>query len=387
MNADVAIVGGGLAGLAAARELRAAGRSVVVFDKGRAAGGRCATRRNAPYTFDHGAQFFTVREPLFAATLAPFGDRLVQRWAGPFRTWQDGVLGPDPRPGERYVAVPGMSALPRAFAEPLGSAVQAGLRVEALRRDGDGWWLSVRRLADEVRFAYGPFAALVLTLPPPQARALLASAGLDGATCATPPIVSPPRGGAPNVVSPIGTPPTLTPPTVTPPIVALPIDGPLAFGPVAQKLDELALSLQPCLAAMVAFREPVPGGEGALFATDPVLGFAAHDGGKPGRAGAPTYVLHGASAWSQAQFDQPLEASFDALLAAFARVVGGPLPELVHRGMHRWRYALASPPPPGPAAVFDRDLQLAAAGDAFVGGRVEGAFLSGVAAAQLVLAG
>ena len=41
------------------------------------------------------------------------------------------------------------------------------------------------------------------------------------------------------------------------------------------------------------------------------------------------------------QFDQPLEASFAALLAAFARVVGGPLPEVVHRGMHRWRYALA----------------------------------------------
>ena len=362
MNADVAIVGGGLAGLAAARELRAAGRSVVVFDKGRAAGGRCATRRNAPYTFDHGAQFFTVREPLFAAALAPFGDRLVQRWAGPFRTWQAGTLGPDPQPGERYVAVPGMSALARAFAEPLGPAVQAGLRVEALRRDGDGWWLSVRRLADEVLFACGPFGTLVLSLPPPQARALLATAGFDGASFVSLPNVMPP-----NDLPPIG--------------------GPLAAGPVTQKLDELVPSLQPCLAAMVAFREPVPGGEGALFVTDPVLGFAAHDGGKPGRAGAPTYVLHGASAWSQAQFEQPLEGSFDALLAAFARVVGGALPELVHRGMHRWRYALASPPPPGPAAVFDRDLQLAAAGDAFVGGRVEGAFLSGVAAAQLVLAG
>lgn len=382
MNADVAIVGGGLAGLAAARELRAAGRSVVVFDKGRAAGGRCATRRNAPYTFDHGAQFFTVREPAFAAALAPFGDRLVQRWAGPFRTWQDGVLGPDPRPGERYVAVPGMSALPRAFAEPLGSAVQAGLRVEALRRDGDGWWLSVRRLADEVLFAYGPFGALVLALPPPQARALLATAGSDGAASGSLPL-----GSLPGVATPNAGPPNAGPPNGLPPIVDPSSGGPLAYGQVAQKLDELVASLQPCLAAMVAFREPVQGGDGAVFVTDPVLGFAAHDGGKPGRAGAPTYVLHGAAAWSQAQFEQPLEASFDALLAAFARVVGGPLPELVHRGMHRWRYALASPPPPGPAAVFDRDLQLAAAGDAFVGGRVEGAFLSGVAAAQLVLAG
>ncbi|MFO1031211.1 MAG: FAD-dependent oxidoreductase [Planctomycetota bacterium] len=337
MNADVGIVGGGIAGLAAARELRAAGRSVVVFDKGRAAGGRCATRRAAPYTFDHGAQFFTVREPAFAQALAPFGDRLVQRWAGPFRTWQDGVLGPDPRPGERYVAVPGMSALARALAEPLGDVVQPGLRVEALRCDGDGHWLSVRRLADDVVFVCGPFPALVVALPPPQARGLLATAGLEG--------------------------------------------------PVVQRLDELATSLQPCLAAMVAFCDGVPGGDGAWFVTDEVLGFAAHDGGKPGRSGEPTYVLHGTAPWSLAQFDQPLEASFAALLAAFARVVGGPLPEVVHRGMHRWRYALASPPPAGEAAVFDRELQLAAAGDAFVGGRVEGAFSSGVAAARLVLSG
>lgn len=337
MNADVGIVGGGIAGLAAARALRAAGRSVVVFDKGRAAGGRCATRRAAPFSFDHGAQFFTVREPAFAEALAPFGDRLVQRWPGPFRTWQDSVLGPDPRPGERYVAVPGMSALARALAEPLGDSVQAGLRVEALRHDGDGHWLSVRRLVDDFLFFCGPFAALVLALPPPQAHGLLANAGLDG--------------------------------------------------PVAQCLDGLATSLQPCLAAMVAFRDGVPGGEGAWFVTDEVLGFAAHDGGKPGRSGEPTYVLHGTAAWSQAQFDQPLEASFAALLAAFTRVVGGRLPEVVHRGMHRWRYALASPPPAGEAAVFDRELQLAAAGDAFVGGRVEGAFSSGVAAARLVLAG
>ena len=337
MSPPIAIVGGGLAGLAAARELHAAGRAVVVFDKGRAAGGRCATRRNAPFAFDHGAQFFTVREPLFAAALAPFGDRLVQRWAGPFRTWQDGVLGPDPRPGERYVAVPGMSALARALAEPLGEAVQAGLRVEALRCDADGHWLSVRRLVDDFVFVCGPFAALVVALPPPQARGLLATAGLEG--------------------------------------------------PVVQRLDDLATSLQPCLAAMVAFRDRVPGGDGAWFVTDPVLGFAAHDGGKPGRSAAPAYVLHGAAPWSLAQFDQPLEASFAELLTAFARMVGAPLPEVVHRGMHRWRYAFASPPPAGEAAVFDRALQLAAAGDAFVGGRVEGAFSSGVAAARLVLGG
>jgi predicted NAD/FAD-dependent oxidoreductase len=42
---SVAVVGGGIAGLAAARALQQAGVRATVFDKGRSAGGRAATRR------------------------------------------------------------------------------------------------------------------------------------------------------------------------------------------------------------------------------------------------------------------------------------------------------------------------------------------------------
>ena len=41
----VAVVGAGIAGLAAARRLAAAGVEVTVFDKARRPGGRLATRR------------------------------------------------------------------------------------------------------------------------------------------------------------------------------------------------------------------------------------------------------------------------------------------------------------------------------------------------------
>ncbi|MFN9945496.1 MAG: FAD-dependent oxidoreductase [Planctomycetota bacterium] len=68
---SVAVVGGGIAGLAAARALQHAGVRATVFDKGRSAGGRAATRRREPHQFDHGAQFFTVRTPGFAAALRP----------------------------------------------------------------------------------------------------------------------------------------------------------------------------------------------------------------------------------------------------------------------------------------------------------------------------
>lgn len=64
----IVIVG---AGMACASALVASGHAVTLFDKGRAPGGRMSSRRAATpageAAFDHGAQYFTVRDPGFAA--------------------------------------------------------------------------------------------------------------------------------------------------------------------------------------------------------------------------------------------------------------------------------------------------------------------------------
>jgi predicted NAD/FAD-dependent oxidoreductase len=62
---DLAIIGSGIAGLAAARAATAKGLSVKIFDKGRRIGGRAATRRANGFTFTHGAQFLTARADEF----------------------------------------------------------------------------------------------------------------------------------------------------------------------------------------------------------------------------------------------------------------------------------------------------------------------------------
>ena len=75
------VVGAGLAGLIAARTLVAEGHSVTVVDKGRSVGGRLATRRIAGATVDHGAQFFTVRDPEFADIVSRWVDAdVVHEW-------------------------------------------------------------------------------------------------------------------------------------------------------------------------------------------------------------------------------------------------------------------------------------------------------------------
>ena len=70
----MAVIGAGLAGLSCAQVLLQAGHSVHVFDKARGPSGRMSTRRgedeHGAWQCDHGAQYFTARDPAFRTEVA-----------------------------------------------------------------------------------------------------------------------------------------------------------------------------------------------------------------------------------------------------------------------------------------------------------------------------
>ncbi len=78
---SVIVVGAGIAGVACAVQLRAAGVPVTVLERARVGGGRMASRRLHGRPVDLGAAYFTVADPEFA--------ELVARWrtAGLARPW------------------------------------------------------------------------------------------------------------------------------------------------------------------------------------------------------------------------------------------------------------------------------------------------------------
>ena len=65
MQAEIIIIGAGMAGLMAGRVFTAAGKNVLILDKGRRIGGRMSSRRDAGLLFNHGAQFVTAHSPIF----------------------------------------------------------------------------------------------------------------------------------------------------------------------------------------------------------------------------------------------------------------------------------------------------------------------------------
>lgn len=169
-----AIIGAGMAGLAAATGLRQRGHTVRLFDKGRGAGGRMASRRVGTRLgeagFDHGAQYFNVRDDAFARQVA---------------VWQrDGVVAPWPAAGpDAFVGAPAMNAPLRAMAASLD--VAWGARVDAISRNGGGWRISSHAVDAE------GCDAVIVALPAEQAAPLLAPveqrfAGLAAAATSAP---------------------------------------------------------------------------------------------------------------------------------------------------------------------------------------------------------
>lgn len=173
-TADILIIGGGIAGLSAATALADTGARTIVLDKGRGPGGRMAARRveigGEPIGFDHGAQYFTARDPAFREA--------VGGWEAA------GVAARWPAAGtEAWVGTPGMNAPIRAMAEALD--VRWNTRAERLVRSGALW----RVEAGEQVFTA---ATVLVAVPAEQAAVLLAdtapemairAAGVTSAPC------------------------------------------------------------------------------------------------------------------------------------------------------------------------------------------------------------
>lgn len=162
---DVLIIGAGISGLLCATELKRAGKSVRVLDKGRGFGGRMATRRMSGGRLDHGAQFFTVRDERLQAYVDEWLDAgIIREW---FRHLPEDT-NPDGYP--RYCGVHGMTDVAKYLAAALD--VHRSQQVIELARDTNVW---IARTREGDSFLG---TQLVITAPLPQALNLLDMTGL-----------------------------------------------------------------------------------------------------------------------------------------------------------------------------------------------------------------
>ena len=340
----LAIIGAGVAGLAAAWALREEALGVTLFEKSRGVSGRAATRGKRGVRYDHGANYFkteSARLERLVQEALPTGD--LADISGAVWTFdsEGRIEEGDPEHNEapKWTYRTGISALGKLLADAAGAPLQLETRVECLKQTGDEWAVMSAR-----GHAFGPFDAVLVTPPAPQAAALLESSAMEEQA------------------------------------LQRTLAGALT-----------AVSYRTQLTVVLAFEKKVerPGDFYALLNTDGAhdVAWLGFEEDKPGHVppGQSVLVAQMAPDWSAPRFEAPLGALVPEAAAQAGPLLQADLSAPVWADKQGWRYAL-----PGEAADAEALEQGAAAGLFFAGdalagkGRVGSALETGLDAAEQI---
>ena len=315
----ILIIGAGMSGLTAARELQNSGHQVTVVDKGRGIGGRMATRRFAGGRFDHGAQFFTTRSDEFKAATADWQSENVAHH------WFDGTPKPD-EPTEndghpRYCGDSGMTGIGKHLAQDLN--VQLGHEIESLTRQSGVW------TATTLKGETFSGEELILTAPIPQSLKLFDTSDqkLTETMRAT-------------------------------------LEG---------------VTYEPCFAVLAQLDGPsaIPA-PGLFYVNGDPIWWVADNYQKGVSPTEGSVTIHSSGAYAREHYDEDQTQVGEQLIEASKEWLGRPVQEFQVR---RWRYS--KPENPLDIGIArDENCAVTFAGDALMGAKIEGAFQSGRMAAR-----
>ena len=165
----IAIIGAGATGLFLANFLKH-GAKVTVFEKSYRVGGRASSRSNPKISFDHGAQFISIKNKQFDRFLEKLGyQRVVARWDGKFVSIDSRSLtSQNLRDKIRYVGVPSMQSIFEFLSK--GVDLRLCTYVDSMVRQNDDWILRSGSSQNTSRFDW-----VILAIPPTQVISLLPS--------------------------------------------------------------------------------------------------------------------------------------------------------------------------------------------------------------------
>ncbi len=316
------VIGGGMSGLIAATVLRDRHIQVTVVDKGRAIGGRMATRRikNAQYgegVFDYGAQYFTVQNSRFQGLVNSWIQKgIVKQWSLNHHILSKEVY---------YRGVSSNRAIAHHLAENLD--VHTNTRVVSFTWLDDHWQVQTE--------TNDTFSADVLLLTPPLPQTLEL---LERSQIQLPPETK-------------------------------------------QRLEQIVYSR--CIAVLALLAQPsqIPN-PGGIQLDGNLLSWIACNRKKGISPQGNAVTLHANPKFSETHWEADNTFIANQLFAAASPWLGS---SVIDYQVHRWRYSQPQTVYGEAYLVLTEPGPIVVCGDAFIQPNVEGAVLSGLAAADYLL--
>jgi predicted NAD/FAD-dependent oxidoreductase len=314
LKPSIAIIGAGLAGLSCAQQLQASGFKVQIFEKSRGPSGRMSTRNGDNWSADHGAQYFTARDPLFIEELNTWiKDGIAGAWTPRLKVFEDSQWRESTSKENRYVGIPAMNSPGKYLAKNF--KVKYSQTINQITFNDGKWTLhSLEETSIDEQFDW-----IVLAIPAPQAFTLT------------------------NL-----------------------IDQTIA--------EKNGVDMWGCWTVMATFTKKQDLAYDAAFINGETISWISRNNSKPGREGLETWTIHANPQWSQQWIELDKEEASKRILES-AKGLGLDC-QNAQISVHRWRYASGSMRANTGFKVYE-DIHLGLCGDWLHGGRVEGAWLSG----------
>lgn len=333
----IAVIGAGISGLAAGRELANAGHEVVVYEKSGGYGGRLATRyagKDNKQKLDHGVPYFSAETPEFQKVVIELSAKgIVKAWEGEFAYRSaNGEISTRENESPYYIAPGGMNTIGKHIGRNLDIRLNekvGGLtHIGENRRKKKSWMLNFPTALTESA------DAVIISAPARQAYALLNTT----------------------------------------------IDE-IETLKMVREIDEVEYESQ--FTFLAGYKEADMPEWNTLECEDEVIEMIINESTKRDNEGLKTLVVHTTSKFAKNHINTDREKVEEIILNHLTEILGGWVALADWKQLHFWRYSRAlNPLPHDFMEIKGNDTPLALVGAYMNGNTVESAFLSGLKLGQ-----
>ena len=316
MTKNIAVIGAGLAGTTVASLIKE-NFDVKVFEKSKNVGGRMSTRKETPFNFDHGAQFFKISTIDFKNFLLDlFTQKIIEPWNFRLAYFEGQYLKKikviEDEDGF-FVGVPNMDSIIKYLSKNCNLILNT--KIERIVRKNDKW-----SLYDQNKKSYGLFDWVILSLPAQQSLELLTKKS--------------------------------------------------SFCPLIEKIK-----MKGCFSLMVGINKPLHLDYDAAIIQNQEIAWLALNHSKPCRMNNHCLLVNSSYEYADQNMNSSKDKVLKHLLNISSNLINYELADSTLTKIHQWKYVEAKCSPTENFFV-DHKEKVAVCGDWFVNSRVEGAFLS-----------